>query len=115
MLKTALLVGDGFPNAERMVHCLESGCPQDCPGGNLLGPGVQNPCPWKISQSSGNVFSNTSLLSAVYGYILGHLYAFQCIQCISLLPIFVNFNFGGRVSAFAANFQLAQSGNNTKY
>ena len=81
-----------FPaNSERMsVHCLESGCigkythlgPQDFrwagilhPSaleialGQSLGPRVQNPRPWEISWASGSVFSNTSLLSAVYGYI----------------------------------------------
>ena len=71
-----------FPaNAERMdVHCLESGCigkyiplgPRDCPraspSGNLSGLGVQNPRPREISRASGDVFPNTSLLSAVYGY-----------------------------------------------
>ena len=76
-----------FPaNSERMsVHCLESGCigkythlgPRDCPraspSGNLSGLGVQNPRPWEISWASGSVFSNTSLLSAVYGYILSSL------------------------------------------
>ena len=63
------------------VHCREEGCigkytprgPRDCPraspSGNLSGLGVQNPRPWKISWASGSVFSNTSLLSAVYGYI----------------------------------------------
>ena len=84
-----------FPaNSERMsVHCLESGCigkythlgPRDFPRvGNLhpsaleialglSGLGVQNPRPWEISWASGSVFSNTSLLSAVYGYITkGH-------------------------------------------
>ena len=30
--------------------------------------GVQNPRPWEISWASGSVFSNTSLLLAVYGY-----------------------------------------------
>ena len=40
------------------------------PSGNLSGLVVQNPRPWEISWASGSVFSNTSLLSAVYGYIL---------------------------------------------
>ena len=76
-----------FPaNAERMdVHCLESGCigkyiplgprdfPRASPSGNLSGLGVQNPRPWEISRASGDVFPNTSLLSAVYGYILSSL------------------------------------------
>ena len=35
----------------------------------LSGLGVQNPRPWEILWASGSVFSNTSLLSAVYGYI----------------------------------------------
>ena len=29
---------------------------------------MQNPRPWEISWASGSVFSNTSFLSAVYGY-----------------------------------------------
>ena len=37
---------------------------------NLSALGVQNPRLWEISRSSGDVFPNTSLLSAVYGYIL---------------------------------------------
>ena len=37
--------------------------------GNLEGRGVQNPRPWEISRASGDVFPNTSLLSAVYGSI----------------------------------------------
>ena len=61
-----------FPaNAERMdVHCLESGCigPSRLPSGFALGQSL-----WP----RGNVFPNTSLLSAVYGYniliILGKL------------------------------------------
>ena len=74
-----------FPaNAERMdVHCLESGhigkytplgprdFPRASPSGNLLGLGVQNPRPWEISRASGDVFPNTFLLSAVYGYNIG--------------------------------------------
>ena len=72
-----------FPaNSERMsVHCLESGCigkythlgPRDFPWAGILHPSaleVQNPHPWEISWASGSVFSNTSLLSAVYGYNL---------------------------------------------
>ena len=49
-----------FPaNSERMsVHCLESGCIGKY---THLGP-------WEISWASGDVFPNTSLLSAVYGY-----------------------------------------------
>ena len=43
--------------------------PSRLPSGNLSGLGVQNPRPWEISCASGSVFSNTSLLSAVYGYI----------------------------------------------
>ena len=43
-------------------------CPRASPSGNLSGLGVQNPRPWEISWASGGVFSNTSLLSAVYGY-----------------------------------------------
>ena len=34
----------------------------------LSGLGVQNPRPWEISRASGDVFPNTSLLSAVYVY-----------------------------------------------
>ena len=43
--------------------------PRASPSGNLSGLGVQNPRPWEISRASGDVFPNTSLLSAVYGYI----------------------------------------------
>ena len=43
-------------------------CPRASPSGNLSGLGVQNPRPWEISWASGGVFSNTSLLSAVYGF-----------------------------------------------
>ena len=42
--------------------------PRASPSGNLSGLGVQNPRPWEISRASGDVFPNTSLLSAVYGY-----------------------------------------------
>ena len=42
--------------------------PSRLPSGNLLGLGVQNPHPWEIFWASGGVFSNTSLLSAVYGF-----------------------------------------------
>ena len=35
-----------------------------------LGPRGAKPRPWEISWASGGVFSNTSLLSAVYGYIV---------------------------------------------
>ena len=45
-------------------------CPRASPSGNLSGLGVQNLRPWEISWASGSVFSNTSLLSAVYGYIV---------------------------------------------
>ena len=79
------------------VHCLESGCientptsaleislgrgfctprPSRLPSGNLSGLGaqnlsglgVQNPRSWEICWASVGVFSNTSLLSAVYGF-----------------------------------------------
>ena len=43
-------------------------CPRAKPEGNLEGRGVQNPRPREISRASGDVFPNTSLLSAVYGY-----------------------------------------------
>ena len=43
-------------------------CPRASPSGNLSGLGVQNPRPWEISWASGGVFSDTSLLSAVYGF-----------------------------------------------
>ena len=80
-----------FPaNAERMdVHCLESGCigkyiplgPRDFPQAGILHPSALEIAlglrPWAISRASGDVFPNTSLLSAVYGYniliILGKL------------------------------------------
>ena len=39
------------------------------PSGNLSGLGVQNPRPREISRASGDVYPNTSLLSAVYGYM----------------------------------------------
>ena len=39
------------------------------PVNNLSGLGVQNPRPWEISWASGGVFSDTSLLLAVYGFI----------------------------------------------
>ena len=42
--------------------------PRASPSGNLSGLGVQNPRPWEISRASGDVFPNTSLLSAVYGF-----------------------------------------------
>ena len=45
-------------------------CPRASPSGNLSGLGVQNPRPWEISWASGGVFSDTSLLSAVYGFII---------------------------------------------
>ena len=71
-----------FPaNSERMsVHCLESGCigkythlgPRDFPRVGILHPSALEIAlglrPWKISWASGSVFSNTSLLSAVYGF-----------------------------------------------
>ena len=38
--------------------------------GQSLWPWVENPRPWEISLSSRDVFPNTSLLSAVYGYNL---------------------------------------------
>ena len=41
--------------------------PSRLPSGNLSGLGVQNPRLWEISWASGGVFSNTSLLSSVYG------------------------------------------------
>ena len=86
-----------FPaNSERMsVHCLESGCigkythlgPRDFPRVGILHPsglGVQNPRPWEISWASGSVFSNTSLLSAVYGYnmAMGHAISKIYIQIV---------------------------------
>ena len=71
-----------FPaNAERMdVHCLESGCigkyiplgPRDFPRAGILHPSALEIAlglrPREISRASGDVFPNTSLLSAVYGY-----------------------------------------------
>ena len=42
--------------------------PRALPSGNLSGLGVQNPRPREISWASGDVFPNTSLLSAVYGF-----------------------------------------------
>ena len=76
-----------FPaNSERMsVHCLESGCigkythlgPRDFPRAGILHPSALEIAlglrPRAISWASGSVFSNTSLLSAVYGYILSSL------------------------------------------
>ena len=37
---------------------------------------MQNPRPWEISRASGDVFPNTSLLSAVYGYNIAQLNLF---------------------------------------
>ena len=42
------------------------------PEGVLESRGVQNPRPWEIFRSSGDVFPKTSLLSAVYGYSIVH-------------------------------------------
>ena len=63
------------------------------PSGNLSGLGVQNPRPWEISWASGSVFSDTSLLSAVYGFntnfsvftfnISSKLYHVRMKMCIS--------------------------------
>ena len=49
--------------------------PSRLPSGNLLGLGVQNPRPQEIPGASGDVFPNTSLLTAVYGYNISLLLA----------------------------------------
>ena len=63
------------------VHCLESGCIwKYIP----LGRGFCTPL--KISRSLGGVFPNTSLLSAVYGYIPSFYCIFSSKVWPSLLP-----------------------------
>ena len=57
-----------FPSGGDFAPLGPRDCPRASPSGNLSGLGVQNPRPWEISWASGSVFSNTSLLSAVYGY-----------------------------------------------
>ena len=53
-------------------------CPRASPSGNLSGLGVQNPRPWEISWASGGVFSDTSLLSAVYGFNIHYTSSSTC-------------------------------------
>ena len=57
-----------FPSGGDFAPLGPRDCPRASPSGNLSGLGVQNPRPWEISWASGSGFSNTSLLSAVYGY-----------------------------------------------
>ena len=59
-----------FPSGGDFAPLGPRDCPRASPSGNLSGLGVQNPRPWEISWASGDVFPNTSLLSAVYGYII---------------------------------------------
>ena len=57
-----------FPSGGDFAPLGPRDCPRASPSGNLSGLGVQNPRPWEISWASGGVFSDTSLLSAVYGF-----------------------------------------------
>ena len=57
-----------FPSGGDFAPLGPRDCPRASPSGNLSGLGVQNPRPREISRASGDVFPNTSLLSAVYGY-----------------------------------------------
>ena len=59
-----------FPSGRDFAPLGPRDCPRASPSGNLSGLGVQNPRPWEISWASGGVFSDTSLLSAVYGFII---------------------------------------------
>ena len=76
-----------FPaNAERMsIHCLGSGCIgkyippalEIFPQAGILHPSALRLSPRAISWALGCVFSNTSFLSAVYGFIVSALSLFQ--------------------------------------
>ena len=55
------------------------------PSGNISGLGVQNPGSREISRASEDVFSNTSLLSAVYGYNIPRVFVCDMIKNVFLL------------------------------
>ena len=59
---------------ERMaVHCLESGCiGKYISLGRKFGTSCPRICPRFISRASGDVFPNTPLLLAMYGYNIDH-------------------------------------------
>ena len=79
--------------------------PSKLPSGNLSGLGVQNPRPWEISWASGGVFSNTFLLSAVYGYNTRRILALSSTHSRhGLLPLMVS-----ETSSFQANLSWNQS------
>ena len=68
--------------------------PSRLPSSNLLGLGLQNPYPQEICWSSGDVFPNTSLLSAVCGYN---------ISCLQKLPEVVGQKVGTHASGVCSN------------
>ena len=68
-----------FPSGGDFAPLGPRDCPRASPSGNLSGLGVQNPRPREISRASGDVFPNTSLLSAVYGYNMCG-FSFSCFS-----------------------------------
>ena len=68
-----------FPSGGDFAPLGPRDCPRASPSGNLSGLGVQNPRPREISRASGDVFPNTSLLLAVYGYNISRTLSVCCM------------------------------------